>query len=178
MVGLCSSVRQSRGVSRAFGRLRGRNDMRGPMAGIIAALATLALAAGCGATAAGRGTSTQRDAGTGWVAGTVVLGRDDSGAVVTAVRCGERRSQPRQAGPDGCPEGSLPQQVAGADLRPGDDQFRFRLKLGRYRIEDQLTEHSTPVGCIDATHTVSVQANQTTRVTLYTAILKTLCHGY
>jgi hypothetical protein len=141
---------------------------------IVGAVTTLALAAGCGGTAAARATSTQRDPGAGSVAGTVVFGRHDTGAVVRAFRC-ERRSRPRRTGPDGCPAGTRPQQVAGEEVRPGDNQFRFRLKPGRYRIEDQLTKHSTPFGCIDATHKVSVRANHTTHVTLAASFLNAGC---
>jgi hypothetical protein len=68
-----------------------------------------------------------------------------------------------------------PQWVAREDVRPGADQFRFRLNPGRYRIEDQLTMHSTPIGCIDVTHVATVRANHTTHVTLDAAFLNAGC---
>jgi hypothetical protein len=161
-------------ISRTLGPLRAINDMRGPTASIIAAVTTLALAAGWGGTAAARATSTQRAPDMGWVVGTVVFGRHDTGAVVRVFRC-VRRSRPHRTVVNGCPAGNRPQQVTGEEVRPGDDQFRVSLKPGRYRIEDQLTKHSTPFGCIDATHKVSVRASHTTHVTLNLAFLNAGC---
>jgi hypothetical protein len=164
-------------MSRALGRLRVIKAMRGPTTCIIAAATTLALAAGCGGTAAARTTSIQHDLGTGVVAGTVVFGRHDSGVAVSAFRC-VRQSRPRRTVVNGCPAGTRPQQVTGEEVRPDDSHFSFRLKPGRYRIYDQLTKDSSPFGCIDATHKVSVRANRTTHVTLDTDFLNGGGCGY
>jgi hypothetical protein len=161
-------------MSRALGRLRVIEAMRGPTTGIVAAATTLALAAGCAGTAAATAMSTQRAPGAGTVAGTVVFGRHDSGVAVSVFRC-VRQSRPRRTVVNGCPAGTRPQQVTGEKVRPDDSHFSFRLKPGRYRIYDQLTRDSTPFGCIDATHKVSVRANRTTHVTLHTDFLNAGC---
>lgn len=122
--------------------------------------------------AAASARSAQRAPGMGVIAGDVVFSRHDSGTVVEVVRC-VQRSPPRPPS-DACPAGT-PQWVGRAVLRPGESRFSFTVKPGRYRIEDQLAKHSTPFGCIDATHTVEVRADHTTHLTLNTAIPNAGC---
>lgn len=174
-VQVCAPMAKSL-ISRSLGPLRAIVYIRWPTAGIIAAVATLALAAGWWGATAATATPAQRDPA-GLVAGRVVFGRHETGAVVTVVRC-VRQSRPLRTSVGGCPaEAGIPQSVARVDLRPGDDRFRLLLKPGHYRLEDQLAKRSTPFGCIDASHQVSVRAHHTSRVTLHLAILRGCVDG-
>jgi hypothetical protein len=156
-----------------MGQARLVNDLRGPVACVVAAAATVVLAAGSAGTAAAGATPPERAAGSGWVVGTVSFGRHDSGVIVRVFRC-VRRSRPHPA-VNGCPAGARPQQVTAEEVRPEDARFRFQLQAGRYRIEDQLTRHSTPFGCVDATHKVNVRPNHATRLSLDADFLNAGC---
>jgi len=129
---------------------------------MVGVVASLALAVGCAGAAAVDASRTQHASDMGSVAVTVVFGRHDTGAVVTAFHASGKALDP------------VGQRIESKDARPSDNRLRFALKQGRYEIQDQLTKNSTPVGC-KTDYAVSVRANYTARITLDLGFLNGHC---
>jgi len=129
---------------------------------MVGVVTSLALAVGCAGAAAVEASRTQHASDMGSVAVTVVFGRHDTGAVVTAFHASGKARDP------------VGQRIESKDVRPSDNRFRFALKPGRYEIQDQLTKNSTPVGC-RTDYAVSVRANDTTHIRLDLGFLDGHC---